>query len=44
MIALLSAGQIDPGQLVGLDAGLDRWREGFDGMHGGTITKAVLRP
>lgn len=44
VIALLDSGQIDLTSLVGLEAGLERWREAFDGMHKGAIAKAVLRP
>jgi L-iditol 2-dehydrogenase len=44
VIGLLASKQIDVDPLVGLDAPLDSWREGFDGMHAGRISKAVLRP
>ena len=44
MIELLSTGRIDVTPLVGLDTSLDRWQEGFDAMHDGSIPKAVLRP
>ncbi|MBV9278602.1 MAG: zinc-binding dehydrogenase [Chloroflexi bacterium] len=44
VIALLASRQIDVDPLVGSDAPLTDWREGFDGMHTGRIAKALLRP
>ncbi|MDQ2742651.1 MAG: zinc-binding dehydrogenase [Chloroflexota bacterium] len=44
VIALLASGQIDPSPLVGLNGPLDRWQEGFEGMHEGRMAKAVLTP
>ncbi|HEX6508673.1 MAG TPA: zinc-binding dehydrogenase, partial [Chloroflexota bacterium] len=44
VIGLLSSGQLDVSPLIGLETTLDNWREGFDGMHEGRMTKAVLVP
>jgi alcohol dehydrogenase/L-iditol 2-dehydrogenase len=44
VISLLASGQVDTGPLVGMQGGLDRWKDGFDGMHEGAIPKAVLLP
>jgi len=44
VIALLASGQIDPSPMVGLNGPLERWQEGFEGMHEGRLAKAVLTP
>jgi alcohol dehydrogenase/L-iditol 2-dehydrogenase len=44
VIEILAAGQINVRALVGLETPLENWRAGFDGMHAGAITKAVLLP
>ena len=43
-IAMLASGRLDVAPLVGLHAPLDRWQQGFDGMHDGRFVKAVLYP
>ncbi len=44
VIQLLAGGQLDPRPLIGLQAPLEEWQAGFDGMHEGRIAKAVLIP
>ncbi len=44
VIALLGSGTLDVAPLVGLQAPLTRWREGFEAMHEGRVAKAVLHP
>jgi alcohol dehydrogenase/L-iditol 2-dehydrogenase len=44
VIAMLSSGQLDVAPLVGMQGGLEEWKRGFDGMHGGEFVKAVLVP
>lgn len=44
VIQLLASDQLPIGGLVGMDAPLSYWKEAFESMHSGEITKAILRP
>jgi len=44
VVALLSAGDLDPRPLVGMRSPLSGWKEAFEGMHEGRFAKAVLSP
>jgi alcohol dehydrogenase/L-iditol 2-dehydrogenase len=44
VIALLSSGRLDVRPLISLQAPLQEWQRGFDGMHDGQYAKAVLIP
>ena len=44
VLALLAAGKIDVGKLLGRVAPLGDWESCFEGMHSGEIVKAVLTP
>jgi L-iditol 2-dehydrogenase len=43
VVSMLSAGQIDLGQIISQVAALDQWKNCFDGMHTGKYVKAVLQ-
>jgi len=44
VLHLLASGLTGAEHIVGLRAGLDRWREAFDAMHEGRVIKSVLLP
>ena len=44
VIAMLGSGQLDPRPYLSRVTGLEEWRTSFDGMHEGTLIKAVLTP
>lgn len=44
VVAMLASGQIDLGPVVSRVAGLEDWKDCFDGMHDGAYVKAVLDP
>ncbi len=44
VIALLASKELDVTPLVGYQASLEGWQQGFDGMHDGSVVKAVLYP
>ncbi len=44
VLALMSAGALDPLPIVGMRLPLEEWQTGFDAMHAGEIPKAVLLP
>ncbi len=44
VLSMLGTGQLDPRPYLSKVAGLDAWRDCFDGMHRGGYVKAVLTP
>ena len=44
VVGMLAANQINLEPIISRVAGLDDWRECFDGMHSGEYVKAVLQP
>ncbi len=44
VLALMAAGRLDPGLILGRVSPLDGWREAFEEMRDGQIVKGVLRP
>ena len=44
VVALLASGRLDVAPIVGFQAPLMQWREGFEAMHEGRVAKAVLHP
>jgi alcohol dehydrogenase/L-iditol 2-dehydrogenase len=43
-LRLLETGALDVRPLIGGVWPLEQWIEGFEGMHNGSIVKAVLKP
>lgn len=44
VVAMLAAKQINLEPVISLTTELQNWQDGFDGMHSGTLVKAVLLP
>jgi alcohol dehydrogenase/L-iditol 2-dehydrogenase len=44
VLAMLGSGQLDPRPYLSKVSGLDGWKPCFDGMHEGSLIKAVLTP
>ncbi len=44
VIQLLASDQLPIGAIIGMDAPLSQWKQAFESMHSGEITKAILRP
>jgi alcohol dehydrogenase/L-iditol 2-dehydrogenase len=44
VLEMLGTGQLDPRPYLSKVASLEEWRSSFDGMHDGSLIKAVLVP
>jgi alcohol dehydrogenase/L-iditol 2-dehydrogenase len=44
VVSMLASGQINLKPIISRVAGLEDWRDCFDGMSGGNYVKTVLRP